>query len=476
MKKTSLSVAIAIAFGSAQAQRAPNEVIIYTPVDGTVSIGRRSTNTNRTVEVLVNKQDKVKQIVMEWKFVANEGQPFVIPVYPQKVRYGVTGFWIEKILEAGGTCTNAFFGGDPREGVVKRCEYWTGPPQVVIKPPPTDHGAGLPVNIDGITFQPGINYQYLSEPGPQKPVAQPGDWEKGGDLRTLCNATKMARDDPIVNPGQPGAAHMHTFFGAVNINAYTTPENIRLNNQFSSCRGGMINSTGYWVPTLFDMATGKAIVPRQNLVYYKTQLWSYMIGFPNITPLPQGLRMVTGDAKATSGTNWNTSYGCLMPALGYNRPIPTDRTDKQIPDWCAVGDQMWQVINFPQCWDGVNLDSPDHKAHMAFPVANTIPPGTPERQYKCPDTHPKVIVAISYHIQYNVPANPDEMKKWALSSDVYKNTEPDKPGGYSSHGDWMYGWDPAISNLWGANCSQVRRDCGSHEVGDGRQALEFQGN
>jgi len=266
---------------------------------------------------------------------------------------------------------------------------------------------------------------------------------------------------------------MHTFFGAVKIDAYTTPESLRAAGQKSSCRGGTINSSGYWVPTMVDTATGKAIAPRSNLVYYKTQLWSYMIGYPNITPLPPGLRMVAGDAKATSGTNWNTSYGCLMPALGYNRPIPTDRTDKQIPDWCATGDDMWAVINFPQCWDGVNLDSPDHKSHMAFPVSNTIPPGTPERQYKCPDSHPKVIVGISFHIQYSVPANPDEMKKWRLSSDVYDMA---KPGGYSAHGDWMNGWDPAISNLWAAQCSQVRRDCGSHEVGDGRQALEFQGN
>lgn len=477
MKRLTLAAAVTLAFnGAAFAQRAPNQVIVYTPEGGTVSIGRRSTNTSTKVEVLVNKQDVVKQVVMEWKFIANEGSSFTLPVTPQKVRYGVTGFWVEKILEAGGTCTNAFFGSDPREGVVKRCEYWTGPPQVAVKPPPTDHGAGLPVNIDGLIFHSGIDYAYLSEPGPQKPPAAPGDWEKSGDLRTVCTTTKMARDDPIVNPGQPGTAHMHTFFGAVNINAYTTVDNIRAAGQRSSCRGGMINATGYWVPTMVDLTTGKAIPPKANLVYYKTEMWSYMNTGAILQPLPHGLRMVAGDAKATSGTNWNTSYGCLMVTLGGNRPVPTDRTDKQIPDWCATGDEMWAVIKFPSCWDGVNLDSPDHKSHMAFVEFNDGPTWTPQRQYRCPSTHPVVLVAISYHIQYVVPANPDEMKNWALSSDVYKTSSPSTPGGYSAHADWMYGWDPAISDLWGKNCSQVRRDCGSHEVGDGRQALEFDGN
>ncbi|KAL0056539.1 hypothetical protein AAF712_016856, partial [Marasmius tenuissimus] len=24
-------------------------------------------------------------------------------------------------------------------------------------------------------------------------------------------------------------------------------------------------------------------------------------------------------------------------------------------------------VNFPMCWDGKNVDSPDHKSHVAFP-------------------------------------------------------------------------------------------------------------
>ena len=38
----------------------------------------------------------------------------------------------------------------------------------------------------------------------------------------------------------------------------------------------------------------------------------------------------------------------------------------------------------------------------------------------------------------------------------------------------MNGWDPAISDLWGAVCIRDRRNCGSANLGDGRMTLEFQ--
>ena len=37
---------------------------------------------------------------------------------------------------------------------------------------------------------------------------------------------------------------------------------------------------------------------------------------------------------------------------------------------------------FPTCWDGVHLDSPDHKSHVAFPVKGTF-----ETEWECPTTY-----------------------------------------------------------------------------------------
>ena len=134
---------------------------------------------------------------------------------------------------------------------------------------------------------------------------------------------------------------------------------------------------------------------------------------------------------------------------------------------------MRMAIPFPQCWDGKNLDSPDHKSHMAYPELNTVPGGwTAERQYRCPRTHPVVLPEISFIVEYDVTptSNP---KTWRLASDTY---DTGKPGGYSRHGDWINGWDPDISDLWGVKCLRERRDCGSANMGDGRSTMEFQGN
>ena len=91
---------------------------------------------------------------------------------------------------------------------------------------------------------------------------------------------------------------------------------------------------------------------------------------------------------------------------------------------------------------------------------------------RCPLTHPVVLPRVSFVVDWPVPAGTDT-SKWRLSSDGY---DPALPGGYTLHADWMNGWEPAIAKLWGTKCLQERRECGSFNLGDGREAIEFQGN
>src|SRR5690349_3007618 len=83
---------------------------------------------------------------------------------------------------------------------------------------------------------------------------------------------------------------------------------------------------------------------------------------------PLALKMIAGDAMNSidvrAANAWAGSpytWKCVSPSLGY-----AVAEGQQIPD-CAVGTELWMVVVFPQCWDGVNLDSPDHKSHMAYP-------------------------------------------------------------------------------------------------------------
>ena len=271
----------------------------------------------------------------------------------------------------------------------------------------------------------------------------PGPNPEGvGTFRFDCEPTHMAFDDPIVYPGQPGAAHLHTFFGNTAVDAHTTTDSLR-NSGNSSCRGGVANRSGYWVPTVIDTTSGAPITPDYLQVYYKT-------GYGGVAPsqvsvIPSGLRMISGDARATApqADLSLTSWSC--PSVGNGARFAS------IPSTCAAGDLVNMMINFPQCWDGVNLDSPDHMSHMASAVDG------------CPASHPVAIPAITFNVRYRVPAG--GLPSWRLASDMYGS---DQPGGYSLHADWWNGWNEDIIRTITQNCLQRSLECQMDLLGDGR--------
>ena len=52
-------------------------------------------------------------------------------------------------------------------------------------------------------------------------------------------------------------------------------------------------------------------------------------------------------------------------------------------------------LDFPQCWNGRDLDSADHKSHMAYPV-----------NAACPSTHPVPVPKLRQVLRYPVSGNP----------------------------------------------------------------------
>jgi hypothetical protein len=50
-------------------------------------------------------------------------------------------------------------------------------------------------------------------------------------------------------------------------------------------------------------------------------------------------------------------------------------------------------VRFPTCWDGKNLDSPDHQAHMSYPETGTFESSGP-----CPATHPVRMSQVMYEV------------------------------------------------------------------------------
>lgn len=493
MKQILIAFSMLIATAMAAALQ-PAEVNIVADPGVIVKPTIRSGNTSTLISVTINKQDALnvngKRVHppaptvgpkpalapgMVWEQIAVEGGAFASNA---TVIYGAGPRWTSK--PAGrGACSNAYFGIDPAFGTQKSCQAQAliplpAPPPPNVPDQPTNHHGGLPVDMNGAPVpQPGVATVMLSAPGPVPPLPAPDDWEHDGAFRSVCNWSHMSFDDPIVYPDQPGAAHLHTFFGNNAIDAFTTAGNIRSRGN-ATCRGGTINLSGYWVPTMIDTVTNKPIAPRTLIIYYKSGMWTYFNDGSQMEALPAGLRMIAGEATRST-PDGVADFSCMVPSLGYDRP---GTKGKRIPANCLAGDEIWMRVPFPQCAmrgaDGqIVLDSPNHKDHMAYPEFNSSSTWTAARQYRCPASHPVVLPAIAFQVVYALPADPASTAKWRVSSDTYDAT---LPGGYSAHGDWFSGWDPVISDLFSIECIRKRRDCGAEHIGDGRKMLSFQGN
>jgi len=282
---------------------------------------------------------------------------------------------------------------------------------------------------------------------PTNEVPAPNDI---GAFRTVCEFSHMAFDDPIVFPGQPGRSHLHAFFGNTGVGANSTAASIA-NTGNSTCRGGTINRSGYWVPAMIDTLDGTPVRPDSMIIYYKT-------GYNGLAPasiqaLPAGLRMIAGDSSNKAPyPQWTSPmrFACIDPVTG------TGPQTQNVPTTCAVGNIVWSSVVFPQCWDGVNLDSPDHKSHMAYPSGGA-----------CPATHPVPVPEITTNVVYTVK-DAAAPARWRLASDSY---DASVPAGYSSHADWFHGWKPEIMDTFIRNCDQPAKDCSAHLLGNGQKML-----
>ena len=266
-----------------------------------------------------------------------------------------------------------------------------------------------------------------------------------GQFRIVCQFSHMGFNDPIVYPGKQGAAHLHAFFGNTAIDHNSTQQSIESTGG-STCSGGIANRTGYWVPAVIDTKDGAPIKPDKIMVYYKGDI----IGGANVKPFPAGLRMISGDMKS-SAPQEHMDWGCQT--IHGEGP-----RSKNIPASCPVGYIVEASIDFPMCWDGVNLDSPDHKSHMSYVVWNGD-----IRKLECPASHPVLLPQITQKIKYLVTEE-GSTARWRLSSDNYGT---DKPGGFSIHADWFNGWDAKVQEIWVKNCLNAMRDCHLDILGDG---------
>lgn len=278
---------------------------------------------------------------------------------------------------------------------------------------------------------------------------QPNPSDEGG-FRTVCFLAQVAPIDPIVLPDQPGKSHLHNFFGNGSMTASSTAETMASGG--STCRGGIVNQSSYWTPAVLDGA--RWVPPVALIVYYKN---GFRLPADTVfQPIPRGLKIVAGDPLAKTADQALGLWTCI-DSTG------TGPHSATIPP-CAVGNTLWASVEFPQCWDGRSLDSPDHRSHMSGPVQLQQAPWT----WSCPPSHPVALPVVTLNFQYPVKAG-DDTARWKLASDT------GLPG-VSLHADYFALWKEAIGKAWVDGCNNARKDCFAHLLGDGRALEEFGGN
>lgn len=213
-----------------------------------------------------------------------------------------------------------------------------------------------------------------------------------------CQFSHRAADDPIVFPGQVGASHSHDFFANRSTSADSTYASLRAGR--TTCNR-VAATSAYWVPTLYQ--NGIALAPREAKFYYASP-----VDPESVKAFPRDLRMIAGDSMATSPQSTTiASWACEKTIIDHLQEPPQS---------CPAGSRLVLSMRFPNCWDGQNLDSPDHQSHMTY-----------SKRQACPSTHPVRTPGIVMDVRY------------ATSSGAGLTFSSGSR--YTAHADFINAWD-----------------------------------
>ncbi|KAG6618845.1 Murein transglycosylase [Phytophthora cinnamomi] len=242
-----------------------------------------------------------------------------------------------------------------------------------------------------------------------------------GMFRFDCfNNLVVDRVDPIVSPGE-ASGHVHAISGG---NGFSkTADGAAM--KASTCTSCPIGAdlSAYWIPQLyvkFKNGTGYGLVESHQIVYYEPR----PTGDEKIIAFPDGLKMLAGNPKLREKGDSIEEKAITWVCIDYNNP---HKEQQGIPNF-KCPDGLRGQVNFPMCWDGKNLDSDDHKSHVAY--ATGLDGGS------CPDGWKKM-VKIFYEAFYNVAQYDDE---WVGDQHPFVLANGDRTG-FGFHGDFLNGWN-----------------------------------
>jgi hypothetical protein len=249
----------------------------------------------------------------------------------------------------------------------------------------------------------------------------------GNGLFTVsCAPLTVQRSDPIVQPGVAGT-HVHSVVGG---NAFKrTMDGRAAENATATSCSFSLDHSNYWVPSLYHQNSAGLweLVPwTGSAVYYLKRACNYDPNLNNCDgdnafqqAFPYGFRMVAGDpARRTNNEALFEDQAVDIVCLGGTSPegpgFPKSRCDR-----------MRAQVFFPSCWDGKNLDTPNHHDHVAYPAKGSYNGGV------CPASHPVALFSIFFEFFFETATYTDFNRfAWSCGDAT----------GYGFHGDFIMGW------------------------------------
>ncbi|MEU0678080.1 DUF1996 domain-containing protein [Streptomyces sp. NPDC006172] len=295
---------------------------------------------------------------------------------------------------------------------------------------------------------------------PAQQSADPGSGPSSGTFTSTCgvNANGLFNsDNVIVAPGvSNGAHHFHDYIGNQSNDAFASDEDLA--NAETTCVDQGDKSTYYW-PVLrlqngaqerdanspgggIEGNAGKIVTPKDVTLTF--------VGNPRseVTAMPRLLRIITGDAKAfVNGTaNANASWSC------------TGFEDRQLKDkypLCPDGSDVVRTFRFQSCWDGANIDSANHRTHVAFAAADG----------GCPAGF-RAIPQLVQRIVYDVDA--PSLRDGGRTTPLFAvDSFPEQlHKAVTDHGDFINVFDENLMNEM-VDCINDGRTCGAGAGGNG---------
>lgn len=182
------------------------------------------------------------------------------------------------------------------------------------------------------------------------------------DFLTLTDV----RTDPIVNPTGL-SSHVHRFFGANKVAPATTFTDLRR----ATGNSGNVeeNLSLYWHPVIYRYDKATKLYSAQD-----TSLFSaYYIWETGATrAFPEGFRMIGG------GEAYHKQARQEAECVDAGRCPSGDCETWNDFFPATTCEELEMSMDMPSCWDGVHLDSVDHRSHVAYP----------KNDEECPSSHP----------------------------------------------------------------------------------------